>query len=349
MRQWSSVPVLLSTIVACHQDRTSPPNSARTQAGPGGATRVAFVAQASRGPGDAVEGGRCGSSCRGTCYGGRCLEVLASGENSPGPIAVGGGSVCWGAFTEVKRVPTNGGILATLASNQKHPRAVAVDETSVYWANYGSGNIMKTSLRGGEERILAEGTASPWAIAIDATSVYWTTSSGVFKVPLGGGKTAQLDTGAADGIAVDHANVYWTTRTTVMRLPLIGGTAQTLASEGGPAIAVDESRIYWLNGWGNECMASEPCPSASAGKVSAMPISGGVVTTLASPVSMPRSLAVDRSNVYWLDGGSLSWVAIGGGTPTMLDSSGRTQGFAVNEESLYWTAFGGTVMKLTPK
>jgi hypothetical protein len=350
MRKWSSTPVLLSIVVACQHGgiQMSPPNSVRTQAGPGGATKAASEAGAARAPGGVVKEELCGS-CRGTCWGGRCLEILAAGENSPGPISVRGGSACWGAFTEVKCVPTSGGAPVTLASKQEHPRAIAVDAASVYWANYGNGNIVKASLRDAEERILAEGPASPWAITIDATSVYWTTSNGVFKAPLDGGKITQLAAGAADGIAVDHANVYWTTRTTVMRLPLIGGTAQTFASEGGPAIAVDESKIYWLNGWGNECSASAPCPSEGAGKVSAMPFSGGVVTTLASPVWMPRSLAVDGSDVYWLDGGTLSKVAIGGGTSTTLDSTGRTQGFAVDEESLYWTAFGGTVMKLSPK
>jgi hypothetical protein len=43
----------------------------------------------------------------------------------------------------VRRAPAGGGAAVTLAAGQDQPNGVAVDRANVYWANKGSGTIMK--------------------------------------------------------------------------------------------------------------------------------------------------------------------------------------------------------------
>ena len=69
-------------------------------------------------------------------------------------------------------------------------------------------------------------------------------------------------------------------------------------------------------------------------------------TLLASGQANPGALAVDKTHVYWLNGGggvtpaSVMRVPIGGGTPTQLANAQSPSGIALDATSLYWSDSG---------
>jgi hypothetical protein len=57
-----------------------------------------------------------------------------------------------------------------------------------------------------------------------------------------------------------------------------------------------------------------------------------------SSASTPTGLAVDSTNVYWLDGGGLHQAPIGGGSPTTLVAGASGVGPAGNDGAfVYWS------------
>jgi hypothetical protein len=72
---------------------------------------------------------------------------------------------------------------------------------------------------------------------------------------------------------------------------------------------------------------------------------GGSPETLASDVDCPGPIAVDSANVYWSDRDGIHRVPNGGGTPTMISTSGLARGLVVDATSVYWTV-DNTVMKV---
>lgn len=88
-------------------------------------------------------------------------------------------------------------------------------------------------------------------------------------------------------------------------------------------------------------------------------LGGSPVTTLASGQNHPVALAVDDTNVYWIDQvsgsfpnivGSILEVPISGGTPTVLATGqANPTDIAVDQTSVYWIGLEGPIMKLTPK
>jgi hypothetical protein len=88
-------------------------------------------------------------------------------------------------------------------------------------------------------------------------------------------------------------------------------------------------------------------------------LGGSPQTTLATGQTRPITLAVDDTNVYWIDQtsgyatpavGSILKVPIAGGTPTVL-ATGQDEpvDIAVDDKSVYWLERAGHIVKLTPK
>jgi hypothetical protein len=172
---------------------------------------------------------------------------------------------------------------------------------------------------------LATEPGLPSAIAVDSTNVYWVTS-GVLVVD-----RITNDTGA------------------VMRVAKTGGAPVTLASnQAYPAgIAVDATNVYWTNqGY------PDPPGDTAVGTVMSVPIAGGDAATLASAQPAPSGIAVDSVNVYWSNvgvvdagawSGSLIKMALAGGTPTVLDTTGWNYGtgIALDATHVYWGTCSG--------
>lgn len=277
-----------------------------------------------------VAGGGCSSSSESSPP---TVVTLASGQSTPGAIAVDASRVYWidtGSDT-VMAMPSDGGTPVTLAYGQYNPSAIAVDATHVYWTNTGNGQcsddgalgvldcpgsaVMSVPLGGGTPTTIAS-AESPIALVVDATSVYWVNApylddsnvatGSIVKAPLGGGASTTLASGlyAPFAIAVNASDVYWTADGvdgdgTITKAPIGGGTLGVLPSAqpyAGP-IVQDGSSLYWLNAYGPE--------GGSQTSVFSVPLTGGAPTRLAvsaggSDTSGPfAGIAVDDARVYW--------------------------------------------------
>jgi hypothetical protein len=112
------------------------------------------------------------------------------------------------------------------------------------------------------------------------------------------------------------------------------------------SLAIDSSAAYWTCTYGD---------IAATGTVSKVPLSGGPSVVLAADQGFPQGIAVDSSNVYWLNdgvsadgsgppirGGSVMAVPIGGGSPTVIaPSQPEPQAIAADGSSIYWTCVNG--------
>jgi hypothetical protein len=99
------------------------------------------------------------------------------------------------------------------------------------------------------------------------------------------------------------------------------------------------------------CGTSADCPATGECQPS-----GRCLLTLASDEWYPVGVAVDATNVYWVNAavggnGSVMTVPLNGGNPTTLASGQAIQGgLAVDDASIYWTTSGpqlGAVLKMS--
>jgi hypothetical protein len=187
------------------------------------------------------------------------------------------------------------------------------------------------------------------AITLDDTSVYFVEGlHGVSSIPKTGGAPTSVATGR---IAIfephmyqDGGFLYFTDNSDVFKVDIRTGSSVSLATSGSrfqnaidSGLALDTDYVYF--GDEVEGMAGEP-----QGTVNRVPKAGGAVTTLASAQAGPGSIALDDSQVYWVNNGTsdsmlnvlhnggLGTVAKAGGTPQALftvnpDGSGLVPGF----------------------
>lgn len=258
--------------------------------------------------------------------------ILAQGFPTPQGIAVGASYVYFtlnGTFSDdgglaprtgsVMRVPRAGGTPNEIASAQDDPYAITTyanaTTSGIAWTNRGTlqdtggvyvlpSNDAVKSLTDGEE---ATGIRS------DGLYAYWTSTLGdgnilVERESVGGGGPDTLGSvpieGFPEAVAIDASYIYFVASGAgagVYRVPIAaGGSVENIASLPDASltdIVVLSGTIYFCD--------------AAAGKVYAMPASGGAVTTIASGQSQPTRLAVSATTLYWTNhvSGGAVWAA----------------------------------------
>lgn len=279
-------------------------------------------------------------------------EQLATGH--PFDVAVGGGYAFWtnlqGEFCtpgsnegRVKRVSLTTLAVTTLRSGcDFSPANVVADDAHVYYADWASDTIQRIPVGGGASSTVASGSGFR-ALALDGTNVYFGDNGGIKRVPKGGGIVSTLAAGYdSTKLAVDDSYVYWTERSpggggAIRRVSkhLAGGVVDTLVSgsylDDPWGIAVDDTQVYFTE--------------LGSGKAPRMPKAGGAISDFvpADPTYMGQDIAVDGTNVYWLDTtgtatGRLRRAPKGGGTVENLALGlfGPT-GLNLTATHVYWS------------
>ena len=145
-------------------------------------------------------------------------------------------------------------------------------------------------------------------------------------------------------LVVDDDSLYYRDSDTVFRLPHTGTTSTTLfTAETGSFInglRLDDDYVYW----------TVAPPNTAAGKVQRIAKAGGTVETLATGLGQPAGLAIDTTDVYFIDpgvgtsagSGTIQRVALpGGGTPTVLVKDlASPLSVLVTATHVYWTNSG---------
>jgi hypothetical protein len=294
--------------------------------------------------------------CAETLCSGQCIDLQTDPHNCGVCARDCQGGACQGGVCQ--------SFVVASGSAVSDPRDLAVSARSIYWSEATTyGWIFSVPLGGGTPFTVSGGDEGPSALAIDTTSVYWLDSAGpcdasagcygnLFKAPLGGGPMVSLYSGGSGmitkDIAVDAINVYWTDPglpggPSVMSVPVNGGTPTTIASGllNATNIALDAANVYWS------------APSGVANVPSAVmtvPKAGGTPVTLAV-ANNPMDLAVDSTNVYWIDDGTSSVMTVPtrGGPPTTLVSNVFVpgSGIAIDVTNVYWSS--NTALMTVPK
>jgi hypothetical protein len=293
--------------------------------------------------------------------------TLASLPTAAGEIAVDSENVYWTISNEatgdpgepipplIMSIPKTGGTPVVLAAVKGFPSGIAVDFERVYWTVWigvdaqtqaYEGRLWSAPKTGGVAALLASGPGLIASLAMDDKRLYWVNldTKSVMSVAKVGGSPVTLASGLPylqGGIQVNATSVYWTTSGEVpsegalMEVPKEGGAVATLASGAfGPSVAVDNTSVY--------CSRFDD----SAYLLTRMPQDGGNAVVLASTPTLPGSIALDDSYVYWTtpdtyrgDAGGVWAVAKNGGASIMLAPGGpygTPTPLAVDCTSVYW-------------
>ncbi len=147
-------------------------------------------------------------------------NLVASGVNSDGPLALSSTRVYWsslGASGSIYSCARTGcGTPAPVVTNQGDPRAMVVSGTSVYWTTHQGGTVAtcKDDCTGGATALVTNQSA-PLGIAFSDGKLYWANETAGTIVRCApencSPETIVRDMDRPQWIAIDTANVYFST------------------------------------------------------------------------------------------------------------------------------------------
>jgi hypothetical protein len=253
-------------------------------------------------------------------------------------------------FARIAKSPKGGGSVTTVASgvmNASPP--IAVDDSNVYIAD--KWTVKKLPQGGGMPEKLATLVFSIADITTDGVNVYVTQdgpSTTAFKISIADGTVTDLGAwgGPAGPVAVEGSYAYWMGHyDTIARVPINGGATETVAT-GLPFLCdfvVDSASVYFSE--------------QDTGDIRKMPAGGGEITTLTHrpPYYAPHILALDASNLYWVNQHEVGRLPKAGGDVTIIAEGlisvpTSPNSIVTDDTSVYWTEVGGgTIKRATPK
>jgi sugar lactone lactonase YvrE len=245
------------------------------------------------------------------------------------------------------RVPRAGGKRTLLAVDLPTPRALAIDERNVYWTNAGeqTGHLARMPKDGGKVTVLADELKSPDAIAIDRDYVYvveW--CSRIIQIEKNSGRKRTLVDGQINAceLLVHNGFVYWATEDlnlkncSIMRVAVSGGASTEVARVPGKVESFAASGSFVFIG-------------GSDGVFRIDLRDGNMKIIADGESTAGGCLVVDGSFVYGVDLSSriMRW-ALDGGQPASLlpENDANIRSLAVDRSTVFFTdANSGSVYR----
>jgi hypothetical protein len=216
---------------------------------------------------------------------------------------------------------------------------------------------------GGSAVALAE-VGYPAGTAIDNRYVYWqdnrestdasAASSGLFRVPVGGGSPTRLVAGPRVAFVLSAGMLFWLDSTGIWGMHANGGAATLLVPTSEPpgdaavegtspaAIQADAQHLYWGRSWpGATQIFRAPRTGGAIERLLALPVTHG------APIFR---LAVDDKLVYYCDDeiGPVFTIPVVGGPPARFGPSSSCQEVVVDGSNVYWLN-GESGVRRTPR
>jgi hypothetical protein len=263
--------------------------------------------------------------------------VLATGQSSPGALAVDGSSVYWfnlGKLVGDRRVGSypDGQVMkcaidgcddspTVLASGRTQtimdPLVFATNGTNVYWSDYtwptdqygqdhpyGLWRCETTGCNGIPKHVA---NTTPSGLALSPDKVYWAESgSGIFACPLSGcrGEPETFLQVAANtplyGIALDKVDLFWVTldTTQLYRCPLTGCNGAPSSVFSDPYQTITRRIVLDATNVYFPGLSKKAVPGIYACPKSGCPKQ---LAPLATTLNWGSAIATDGINVYWTD------------------------------------------------
>jgi hypothetical protein len=236
----------------------------------------------------------------------------------------GGSSVLWISANAISAVPAAGGAVTQLAAVSGVPIDVLYDGSAVDWSEvtgagqYGeSGSISSVPLTGGSTTILYNGGDAPRELAQDLQGRLNWTEGGPVGVEEGFARIARLASGSA--------------------VTVVNGVNNAVSVNPN-----DKPVLSMLSAAPTELLIADQW------RIKSLPLTGGVLTTLAAADGgLIGGVTNDGTSVYWDDGSSaVNKVPIAGGPVTVLVSVALVGSWAgpsgpitlAENGQLYWAA-----------
>lgn len=259
----------------------------------------------------------------------------------------------------------------------REPDAIALDSANVFWIDSADGTVNVVPKCGGAAQTLVmtatlgSSTLIPAGIAVAGGEVYFTTQDpwnpdgndgAVWRVPVAGGTPSMLEDGLdrPGPIAVRGTSMFWIESWEtpaddgqIVQAPLDGGDTTILASaQNGPwSLALGETTVVWTTSGSFDSEGGTIFETAAGG--------GAIVDGIAVAQPMPVGVAVQGTNIYWVDRGDPNVNNSGrvmtipldpkaAANPVTLASGGVPQAIAVDSSHVYWTDSQSQSVQVVP-